>query len=220
VVNIRLIPGNSAPLSRGPAQNAVINSLAMIRDRAISELITAPPSGITKFGLWRTGDKKYTSPGLFEMRKAIAELGHKNTLFNIAIDKETLYLGLITLKNNERSNHLDIHAPFNSGHKFTGNTEISNTGAVHIMISPTNSLIYSLGQDYRGAMFDGSIRIARFFVKSGFPAWTRMHSSMQFDLHCLTKPPYTPSPIVTISDLAHKALSGEINGTDIPATGS
>jgi len=220
VTNIRIIPSNTVPLNRGPALHSVVNSLAMIRDRTISELITTPPSGITKFRLWRTGDKGFRSPGLFEMRKAIAELGHKKTLFNIAIDGDMLYLGLITLEKNERANHLDIHAPFNSGHRFTGNTEISKTGAVNMFLSATNSLIYSLGEDYKTATFDGSIRIARFFVKNGLPAWTRMHPSMEFDLCRLAKPPHDPWPVITVSDLAHKALSYELLGNDGSATGS
>jgi len=220
VNNIRVIPSHTPHLNRGPALHSVVNSLATIRDRTISELITTPPSGITRFKLWRTGDKGFRSPDLFEMRKAIAELGHKKTLFNIAIDDGMLYLGLITLEKSERANHLDIHAPFNSGHRFTGNTEISKTGAVNMLLSATNSLIYSLGQDYKAAAFDGSIRIARFFVKNGLPAWTRMDPSMEFDLCRLTKPPYDPRPIVTISDLAHKALSGKFLGSDGSATGS
>jgi len=216
--NLRIFGTNIS--GKAYAQAAVVGSLRIVRDRTISELRTIPASGISGVLLWRTGDKDFSRPNLFETRKVISELGRKKSLFNISIEDDILYLGLITLENNERANHLDIHAPFNSGHKFTGDTEISKTGSARIMISATNSLIYSLGNKYQPAIFDGLIRIARFFVKNGLPPWTRMHPSMEFDLHRLTRSPYDPGPIITFSDLAHKALSDEILGNDGTATGS
>lgn len=209
-----MIPGNTTPINPKPIHAAVINSLAQVRDRAVVTLRSVPPSNITEFHLWKTGQKDLHLADHTETHKTLSELGREETLFNIALEGQSLSLGLIKLKEGERVNHLEITAPFRSGQRFVGNMSFSQNGSLDIMISPSNILIYSGGQDYKKILSDGCIRIARFFVENGFPTWIKMHPSMQFDLQTLTKAPYDPSPINTILDLARKSLYEEITSRE------
>lgn len=207
---LRISSGNITPFKPNQLHATVVNYLSQVRDRAMTNLRPIPPSQISEFYLWKTGDKDLRLADKLETRRVLAELSREDTLFNIALNGESLSLGLIKLKEGERVNHLDITAPFKSGPRFVGNTRTLEDGSSDIMISPSNSLIYLLGPDYKKTMFDGCIRTARFFIENGFPWWIKIHESMRFDFQTLSRHPYDPIPVKTVLDLARKPLHSEI----------